>query len=106
MRLDFVKRIGGMGLELALGVLLLGIVFAAWNATDSRSSQRRSTQAGSKNSCGACAFLPRDTRGVSAPHLILSNSFRVFPQCGYRRGSTKTLISCGESESRSNALAI
>jgi hypothetical protein len=38
MRLDFVKRIGGMGLELGLGVLLLGIVLAAWNSADSRAA--------------------------------------------------------------------
>ena len=45
MRLDFVKRIGGMGLELALGVLLLGIVFAAWNATDSRAATAKARAA-------------------------------------------------------------
>ena len=45
MRLDFVKRIGGMGLELALGALLLGIVFAAWNATDSRAATAKARAA-------------------------------------------------------------
>ena len=45
MRLDFVKPIGGMGLELALGVLLLGIVFAAWNATDSRAATSKARAA-------------------------------------------------------------
>ena len=45
MRLDFVKRIGGMGLEVALGVLLLGIVFAAWHAADTKAATSRSRAA-------------------------------------------------------------
>ena len=45
MKLDFIKRIGGMGLELALGVLLLGIAFAALNATDSRAATAKARAA-------------------------------------------------------------
>ena len=45
MKLDLIKRIGGMGLELALGVLLLGIVVAAWNATDSKAATSRARAA-------------------------------------------------------------
>jgi len=45
MRLDFVKRIGGMGLELALGVLLLGIVFAAWHAADTKAATSKARTA-------------------------------------------------------------
>jgi hypothetical protein len=39
MRSDFVKRVGGMALELALGVLLLGIVIAALNSADSKAAR-------------------------------------------------------------------
>lgn len=45
MRLDLVKRIGGMALELALGVLLLGIVIAALNSANSRAATSRARAA-------------------------------------------------------------
>lgn len=45
MRLDLVKRIGGKALELALGVLLLGIVIAALNSANSRAATSRARAA-------------------------------------------------------------
>ena len=44
--LDYVKRIGGMGLEIALGILLLGMVFAALNASDGKAATKARAKRG------------------------------------------------------------